>query len=194
MKVDWLRIHLTKKGNIMRLYVAIAFSALLSASIAQAGHHEMGEAKDSAVIGTVFSKEQQPKDMVVGDLSHQQIWVDYIKAHNDRDLDKISDINADDWTGYVPDGSVVKGNAAHIEWLADWFASPDDPRWTIQWMIANSEVNDKGEVEQWLTTRNDITFNDAEGNRITEHHVHDIQFVGGKIKKIYVYARPAPGE
>jgi len=107
----------------MRLYVAIALSALLSTSTAQAGHHEMGEAIGSAVIGTVFSKEQQAKDMVVGDLSHQQIWVDYIKAHNDRDLDKISDINTDDWTGYVPDGSVVKGSAAHIEWLADWFAS-----------------------------------------------------------------------
>ena len=45
----------------MRLYVAIALSALLSTSTAQAGHHEMGEAIGSAVIGTVFSKEQQAK-------------------------------------------------------------------------------------------------------------------------------------
>jgi len=178
----------------MRFHLSLAIATLLSASIAQAGHHEMGETTTSAVIGTVFSKDQEASDMVVGDLNHQQIWIDYIKAHNDRDLDKIGDINADDWTGYVPDGSVVRGNTAHIEWLADWFASSDDPQWTIQWMIANSEVNDKGEVEQWLTTRNDITFNDPEGNRITEHHVHDIQFVGGKISKIYVYARPSPDE
>ena len=180
----------------MKAIFTSALSFLLLVSAVQAGHHEANEAKaaESNVIGTVFSKDRAAKDMVIGDLSHQQIWEAYIQAHNDRNLEKIREINADDWTGYVPDGSVVKGNAAHIEWLADWFASSDEPQWTIQWMIANSETNDDGEVEQWLTTRNDIAFNDADGNRVTEHHVHDVQFADGKIKQIYVYSRPTAKE
>jgi ketosteroid isomerase-like protein len=81
---------------------------------------------------------------VAGDTEKQQVWLDYIEAHNDRDLEKIAEINADDWEGYVPDGSVVKGSSAHIEWLKDWFASSDNPQWRVKWMIANDGVNAEG--------------------------------------------------
>ena len=57
------------------------------------------------------------------------------------------------------------------------------------WMIANDGATNGGATETWLTTGNDFTFNDADGNQVTEHHVHDIQFVGNKIKRINVYAR-----
>ena len=120
--------------------------------------------------------------------------MDYIQAHNDRDLEKIAEINADDWEGYVPDGSVIKGNAAHIEWLTEWFASSDNPKWEVQWMIANDGADDEGATETWLTTGNDITFNDADGNEVTEHHVHDVQFVGNEIRRINVYSRLSPKE
>jgi len=46
----------------------------------------------------------------------------------------------------------------------------------------------------WLTTGNDIIFKDAEGNSVTEHHVHDVHFVGKQIKLINVYSRPTPAE
>ena len=71
-----------------------------------------------------------------------------------------------------------KGNAAHIEWLDAWFETSDNPNWKVKWMIANTEPNEQGETETWLTTGNDIKFNDAEGNSVTEHHVHDVQFAG----------------
>ena len=45
-------------------------------------------------------------------------------------------------------------------------------------------------METWLTTGKDITFKDAEGNSVTEHHVHDVQFVVNQIKLINVYSRP----
>jgi hypothetical protein len=44
-------------------------------------------------------------------------------------------------------------------------------------------------MTQWLTTANDLTDIDEQGNEIIEHHVHDVQFKNGKIKKIYVYSR-----
>jgi hypothetical protein len=50
-------------------------------------------------------------------------------------------------------------------------------------------TNKDGVVEQWLTTGNDYTDLDDNGNEIMEHNVHDIQFVDGKIKQINVYKR-----
>ncbi len=61
-------------------------------------------------------------------------------------------------------------------------------------MIANGGENDDGAVEDWLTTGNDITFLDDDGTEVKQHHVHDVQFVGNKIKRINVYSRAAPAE
>ncbi|MEK9528334.1 MAG: hypothetical protein VW757_06345 [Halieaceae bacterium] len=174
--------------------VLITLLSISLSSAAIAGHHEAGEMKKASVIGTVFSDDGTPNELVAGNTEKQQIWVDYIQAHNDRDLDKIADINADDWAGYVPDGSTIRGNAAHIEWLEDWFASSDNPMWQVKWMIANDGTNSNGVTETWLTTGNDITFNDADGNQVIEHHIHDIHFVGNNIKRINVYSRLSPKE
>ena len=91
---------------------------------------------------------------------------------------------------YLPDGGVIKGNTTHIEFLKDWFASSENPKWKVMWMIANDGATNGDATETWLTTGNDITFNDADGKSLdTEHHVHDIQFEGNKIKRINVYSR-----
>jgi hypothetical protein len=173
------------------LFAVLAF--FLSASVL-AGHHEEEKKRKATVIGAAISEDGTLNPLVAGDTEKQQVWLDYIEAHNDRDLEKIAEINADDWEGYVPDGSVVKGSSAHIEWLKDWFASSDNPKWRVKWMIANDGVNAEGVTETWLTTGNDITFNDANGNEVTEHHVHDIQFAGNEIKRVNVYSRLSPRE
>ena len=177
----------------MKNLLMVILSVTLSAGVL-AGHHEAGETKKGVIIGTVFSDDGTPNELVAGNTDKQQIWVDYIQAHNDRDLEKIAEINADDWEGYVPDGAVIKGNAAHIEWLKEWFGSSDNPKWQVRWMIANDGADDEGAVETWLTTGNDISFNDSDGNEVTEHHVHDVQFVGNEIRRVNVYSRLSPKE
>ena len=92
--------------------VGIYALVVMSAVGAQAGHHEGEGEKQGVVIGTVFSDEGAPYPLAAGDTGLQQIWVDYIKAHNERDLEKIAEINAEDWTGHPPDGTVNKGNTA----------------------------------------------------------------------------------
>ena len=172
----------------MKTYLLAVFSIFISVA-AQAGHHEAGEMESAAVIGTVYSDDGTANKLLAGNTDKQQIWVDYIQAHNDRDLDGIATVKADDWEGYLPGGGVIKGNTAYIEFLKDWFASSQNPKWKVMWMIANDGAANGGATETWLTTGNDITFNDADGNQVTEHHVHDIQFVGNKIKRINVYSR-----
>ena len=39
--------------------------------------------------------------IVAGNTSNQSVWIEYIEAHNNRDLDKIAAINAEDWEGYT---------------------------------------------------------------------------------------------
>ena len=177
----------------MKTLLISALSFALSAGVT-AGHHEAEESGAVIVIGSAISDDGTSNPLMAGDIAKQQIWLDYIQAHNERDLEKIAEINADGWEGYVPDGSVIKGNAAHIEWLRDWFATSDNPNWRVKWMIANDGVNAEGTTETWLTTGNDITFNDADGNEVTEHHVHDIRFVGSKIRRVNVYSRLSPQE
>ncbi len=144
------------------------------------------------VIGTTLGPEGKSSDIIAGNTDHVQIWVDYIDAHNERNLDKIAEINSEDWVGYAPDGNVIKGNEAHIEFLDEWFKSPANPQWTVKWMIANKGEDDEGVMQEFLTTGNDITFIDEEGNEVVENHIHDVMFNDGKIKTIYVYSKPAP--
>ena len=71
-------------------YFLVGISALVAMSAAgvQAGHHEGESEKQGVVIGTVFSDQGAPYSLMAGDTGLQQIWVDYIKAHNERDLEK----------------------------------------------------------------------------------------------------------
>ena len=59
-------------------------------------------------------------------------------------------------------------------------------------MIANKGADAEGNMQEFLTTGNDITFIDEEGNEVVENHVHDIMFENGKIRTIFVYSKPAP--
>lgn len=162
------------------LLVAFGCQNTAVTPVADAGPIEIGSA---LMDGTT---EMTP--IVVGNTDNQAVWLDYIDAHNERDLDKIAEINAEGWEGYTAQGSVLKGTEAHIEALDNWFKTAS-PKWEVKWMIANAAKNKDGAMEQWLTTGNDYTDIDADGNPIFEYNVHDILFVDGKIKKINVYSR-----
>tara|TARA_A100001011_G_scaffold45240_1_gene42343 strand:+ start:484 stop:1029 length:546 start_codon:yes stop_codon:yes gene_type:complete len=165
-------------------YLSILSLILISCS----SSNQNQSSNETEIIGSGTLENGKKVQIVIGDTNNEQVWIDYIKAHNDRDLDKIAEINADDWEGYTADGSVVKGNEAHIEILDNWFKTAS-PKWEIKWMIANAAENEEGVIVQWLTTGNDYTDVDENGNEIFEHNVHDVQFIDGKIKRINVYSR-----
>jgi hypothetical protein len=175
------------------MLVFLSFTCLLLTSC-QNNSEETSTTKAPTEIGSAMmegTSEMTP--ILVGETSNQAVWLEYIQAHNDRDLDKIAEINADDWEGYTADGSVLKGTAAHIETLDNWFKTAS-PKWQVKWMIANAAKNKDGVIEQWLTTGNDYTDVDSDGSPIFEYNIHDILFVDGKIKKINVYKRAQPIE
>ena len=175
----------------MKLYATLSIALLVISASASAGHHKEGEDKAKVAIGSYITDTGQTNTLYAGDTSRQQIWLDYIDAHNERDLEKVAAINAADWMGYGEQGEVIDGNDEHLAFLDDWFKSEADPKWTVRWMIANKGANDDGSMEYWLTTGNDISFKDEDGNEVKQNHVHDVQFVGDQIKRINVYSRPA---
>ena len=101
----------------MRHFLLAVCTLVMAVSGTHAGHHEGGDAKQAPVIGSVYSDEGTPYPLVAGDTGLQQIWIDYIEAHNERDLEKIAEINAEDWTGYPPDGTAIK---ATLRTLNGW--------------------------------------------------------------------------
>ena len=148
------------------------------------------ESLDLKIGSAIMDGTTEMTPIIAGETSNQEIWLKYIQAHNDKNLDIIAEINAEDWEGYTADGSVVKGNAAHIEILDNWFNNANaNTKWEVKWMIANAAKNKEGIIEQWLTTGNEYTDVDENGDEIFEHNVHDILFKNGKIKKINVYKR-----
>lgn len=188
MKTINLYTYQMKNLLLKSMLVFLSFTCLLLTSC-QNNSEETSTAKAPTEIGSAMmegTSEMTP--ILVGETSNQAVWLEYIQAHNDRDLDKIAEINANDWEGYTADGSVLKGTAAHIEILDNWFKTAS-PKWQVKWMIANAAKNKDGVIEQWLTTGNDYTDVDSEGNPIFEHNVHDVLFLNGKIKKINVYKR-----
>jgi len=174
----------------MKKNIAFIMLVLLLTSCTQ--NQKTNEEKPGLEIGSaLMDGTTEMTAIVAGETSNQEIWLKYIQAHNDKNLDIIAEINADDWEGYTADGSVVKGNEAHIEILDNWFKNAD-PKWEVKWMIANKGEDDEGVMQEFLTTGNDITFIDEEGNEVVENHIHDVMFNDGKIKTIYVYSKPAP--
>ena len=104
---------MNKLGSIVSLF--------LLAQIAVAGHHESGHMKKSVVIGYEISDAGEKLDIVTGDPSLVKIWVDYVEAHNQRDLDFIRETNAKDLVGKAPNGVIVNGSEEHIAFLKNWF-------------------------------------------------------------------------
>ena len=140
------------------------------------------------VIGSAYMEDRSVNPITGGDLNTEQVWLDYVQAHNDKNLEKIAELNHPEWEGFLPDGRTLKGTDAQIELLKTWFET-SNPKWEVQWMITNDSKNEKGEMTHWLTTGNTYTDTDADGNEVLEHHIHDMEFVYGKIKKINVYSR-----
>ena len=115
-----------------------------------------------------------------------------IKAHNEKDLKTIESINDDSFKGYPPNGDIIDGSKAHIGFLEEWFTN-SSPKWRTKYMIANEFTDNKGVLNQWVTSGQDLT-DTVDGEEVTVHHVHDALFVNGKIKMIYVYERAKANE
>ena len=123
-----------------------------------------------------------------GDMSNIAVLESYIKAHNDRDLETIKSLNGEkDFKVYGPDGQVIEGSEAHLEFLANWFKEAS-PKWKTNYLIENELTNNKGELRQWVTSGHEVTLT-VDGEEVKFGQVIDARISNGKVQMFYVTQR-----
>ena len=169
----------------------LSICVLLLAQTSFAGHHEKNEAAAKTVIGYEIIDGER-LDITVGDTSAVDIWVEYVEAHNVRDLEKIDSMNADDFEGRAPNGIIVKGREAHAEFLKEWFER-SNPSWKFNYAMANDVIQADGSADHWVTSLYTVT-ETIDGEEVAREEMFDVQIENGKIKNIMVAARAVISE
>ena len=105
----------------------LSICVLLLAQTSFAGHHEESEKDTKTIIGYEILDGER-LEIIAGDASAIDIWVEYVEAHNTRELETINSLNAADFEGRAANGLIVKGPEAHAEFLKEWFAT-SNPSW-----------------------------------------------------------------
>ena len=165
---------------------------LLITQISFAGHHELGEMKKGAVIGYEISDDGTKLDIVAGDASLVEIWVDYVEAHNQRDLEAIDKTNADDLVGKAPNGVIVNGSDEHAAFLKNWFET-SNPVWEFVYAMANDVPQADGSIHHWVTSSYTVT-DTIDGKEVVARESFDVRIENNKIKEIIVASRQVLSE
>ena len=167
------------------LYTALMSAALISCQSPKEAPAQMAD--EPTVIGYEYNEEGEKLNLIVGDLANAEVYLDYIQAHNDKNLDKIFDMNMEDFVIKATDGRVLHGRDNHKEALSAWFAA-SNPTWKVNWMVANTVQGRDGKNQSWMTTGVDVT-ETIDGISVLRHDVLDVNFVDGKVKELNVYTR-----
>ena len=126
-----------------------------------------------------------------GDNSIVELWDEYIKAHNNRDLESISEMNSDTIQIYGPHGEIIEGIDDHLSFLEGWFEGAS-PKWKTFFsfpMKVNSMESQKD--GQWVVSGAVVKMN-VDGAEIDVTQLYDVYSENGKIMKFYVYERANP--
>ena len=127
--------------------------------------------------------------LFAGDLANVQVWEKYIKAHNEKDLQTIQSLNAE--KGFKVKGAkgeVFKSSEEHLNFLKNWFESDANPKWTTNFLIANTFTTKEGVLKQWVTSGHSLNLL-VEGDTLKLNQVHDALIVNGKVQEFSVNER-----
>jgi len=121
-----------------------------------------------------------------GNLSTVEVWEKYIKAHNEKDLETIQNLNAEQkFEVTTAKGGVFKSSEEHINALKNWFESGENPKWTTKFLIANTFTTAEGVVKQWVTSGHKLSVL-KERDTLKLFQVHDALIVNGKVQNFSV--------
>jgi hypothetical protein len=121
-----------------------------------------------------------------GNLSTVEVWEKYIKAHNEKDIKTIQNLNAEQkFEARAAKGNIFKSSEEHISALKNWFESGENPQWTTKFLIANTFTTEEGVVNQWVTSGHNLSIL-KEGDTLKLFQVHDALIVNGKVQNFSV--------
>ena len=171
----------------MKKLLLITFISSILVSCQSPNKKEFKHSNEPTVIGYEYNEEGEKLNIIAGNVAITDLYLDYIEAHNDKNLDKIFEMDMDEVIIKASNGAVYNGRDSHKEELDKWFTS-SNPVWKVKWMVANTAQGKDGKNQNWLTTGVDLV-QTTDGNSITSHHVVDVNFIDGKIKELNAYDR-----
>lgn len=120
-------------------------------------------------------------DAIDADPANLAIIEKYMKAHNDRNLNVIVEMDHDSISIERPDGVVVLGKGAHRDSLSNWFNS-SNPKWNTVFAYSMKVVGQNGE---WVIAGNSFS-DEVDGVEIKEYHIGDFFLVDKKVRRIII--------
>lgn len=150
------------------------------------------QSSEPTVIGYEFNDEGEKLNVIAGDVAITDIFLEYIQAHNDKDLSKISEMDMDNIVVRAANGTLINGSDSHTNQLETWF-NENNPSWKVRFMVANNIQDNNGQNLVYLTT-GVVVVQSIDGNNVTSHHIIDVNFVDGKVKELMVYDRASVQE
>ena len=100
--------------------VLLSICVLLIAQTSFAGHHEKSEQATKTIIGYEILDGER-LEIIAGKSSNVDIWVEYVEAHNKRDLETIDTFIPHAFQGRAANGFIVRGPEVQAGFLKDWF-------------------------------------------------------------------------
>ena len=137
--------------------------------------------------GAGFFTAQPGEKYITGSDDVTDVWVKYIEAHNNRDIDAIMSMETDSISITGPDGSRINGKEMHEQALNAWFPS-EDPKWEIYWAMPYKAIS---KDQSWVIAGHwvDLT---VEGETVRKAHMIDARIVDGLVDLFYVYQLDVP--
>ena len=96
-------------------------------------------AAETTVEGVGFFKPMPGEKFVTGSDDVLDVWMKYIDAHNNQDLETIKSMSVDSIYILSPDGSVIKSKEEQAALLEGWFAATN-PKWDALWGMPYKSV------------------------------------------------------
>ena len=162
--------------------IIIVLAVIISACNPQVDKETAKEQK-----GAGFFLPLEGEKFVVASDSLTEVWMNYIKAHNDRDLETIMSMNTDSISIEDEDGRLIQGKEMHKAALDAWFTA-EDPKWKVYWAMPYKAVTGG---EEWIIAGHKVTTT-VDGVENVVLHMIDGQVEDGKIKQFFVYSKDVP--
>ena len=163
-----------KKVLLVTVIIAIASCASPSGS-------------EAAVEGVGFFKPMPDEKFISGSDDVMDVWMKYIDAHNNQDLEMIKSMSADSIYILGPDGSEINTKEEQAALLEGWFAAAN-PKWDAYWGMPYTSVPSGAD---WIIAGHNLT-QTIDGKETSELHMIDGEIKDGKVVRFFVYSANQP--
>ena len=177
-----------------KLMITVAVLAVISYSCNNSGVERMVDKMqpDPVVLeqeGAGFFSPQPEEKFVVASDDVTDVWMKYIDAHNNGDVEAIMAMESDSIYIMGPEGAVIKGKEAHAAMLKVWFETAN-PKWKVYWAMPYIGVTGG---EEWIIAGHNTT-STVDGVKTSVLDMIDANIKDGMVQKFWVYQNQGPSE